>query len=157
MCSHLNVKFHRTPNSSQDHRFMTLAISEHSNHFDLITVARVLFTHQQQFKIATRSSERFRPPTFGEVESSRTRTKKSHSACTTGKECRTWLRCREYSAQFVLRYAGTVENGYVCHVPHAPRTRIVPSRARLHGSPALNVLSPFPACHVVLFLQHLVG
>ena len=27
----------------------------------------------------------------------------------------------------------------------------MPSRARLHGSPALNVLSPFPACHVVFF------
>ena len=148
MCSHLNVKFHRTPNSSQDHRFMTLAISEHSNHFDLITVACVLFMHQQQFKITTRSSERFRPPTFGEVESSRTRTKKATLRAQLERTAE--LGCVVVSTQYNLYSETRVRRRTVMYATF--HTLLGRESCRL-----VPVLSPFPACHVALFLQRLVG
>ena len=80
---------------------------------------------------------RFPPPTLHSKWSSvsqnhtTTTSKKQRQRAQQGRRCRFWSFCRWYSAQFMYKIQGTVESSFICHVPHAPRTRLDASECPL--------------------------
>ena len=115
---------HCKPNYSQDHGFVTLTISKHSNHFDLITVARVLITHQQQFKqqLVPWSDSDLQPSTnlrFTEDQQHGRGKTQHRRAQQQERKCRIWS-CVVVDAQHSLYSDArcTVESSFICLVPH---------------------------------------
>ena len=84
------------------------------NYFDSITVARVLFTHQQQFKqqLARRNGSDLQPSAkLRFTKHQQTRTKKdARQRAQQEMKCRTWSCCRWYSTQFVPSYTGAADS-----------------------------------------------
>ena len=77
----------------------------------------------------TRSLERFRPPTFDQVEVHKKHQqhgqgKTQHCTHNRKKSAKLGRVVVDTQHSFVLNYTGTVESSFVCFVPHAARMRI---------------------------------